>query len=188
MLWLWFACSVQTEDSAVLDTETQDEGYLYILSNYWTGEGDVVLGESYTGTETYYHNKGAYASGEYACILRWDMHGIPTDIGSCSECVFRFEIEARPSDGEDIVNDGTCDDYFSEPLTFNYGYQLDYEGHGPSLMYYSHDYFQWYAWIRDGDQIYQTPQHVRYQDGSFSYAGGFLDYYYYSDTQIGGGE
>ena len=188
MLWLLLACNGQTDDTAATDTHPQDTGYLYVLSNYWTGEAEVVLGERYTGTETYFHNKGTYTAGEYACILSWDMSGLPTDIGTCDGCVFRFEIEATPRVVDDIVNDGTCDDYFSEPLTFNYGYLADYEGHGPSLMYYSHDYFQWYAWIRDGDQVYQTPQYVQYENGIFSYGGGFLDYYYYSDTQIGGGE
>ena len=78
------------------------------------------------------------------------MHGV---------CV-SIEIEAQPQSGAHIVNDGTCDDYFAEPMTFHYAYTTDYDGHGPSMMYYSADYFQWFAWIRDGDTIYETPQSI----------------------------
>ena len=172
------------------DSSQQDSGYLYVLTNYWTGEAQVDTENSYLGTETYYHNKGIYSAGEYACVLTWDMVGVPSDKSpdTCVGCVFRFEVEARPQSGPHIINDGTCDDYFSQPRTFHYGYTTDYEGHGPSMMYYSSDYFQWFAWIRDGDLIYETPQYVQYESGSFQYGGGFMDYYYYSEREIAGAD
>ena len=186
MLWV-FACTTQSIDSA--DTSTpEDSGYLYILTNHWSGTANVEEGISYTGTETYHHNKGSYEAGSFACVLTWDMNGVPSNISAdtCIGCVFQFEIEAQPQSGAHIVNDGTCDDYFAEPMTFHYAYTTDYDGHGPSMMYYSADYFQWFAWIRDGDTIYETPQKVSYEEGEFSYEGGFMDYYYYSDRLLGG--
>jgi|GEM_PF-5171844 len=187
MLWL-VACHIPNDTATTVDT-AQEERYLYILSNHWSGEAYIEDGVSYSGTEVYRHNKGTYEAGSFACVLSWDMNGTPSQKSpeTCVGCVFRFEIEASPQSGEQIVNDGSCDQYFAEPLTFHYAYTEDYQGHGPSLMYYSADYFQWYAWIRDGDTIYETPQSVSYQDGYFSYSGGFLDYYYYSDRLMGGG-
>ncbi len=188
MIWL-LSCTtpeIDTSDSAV----EEDTGYLYILTNYWTGEASVIGNEQYVGTETYYHNKGIYSAGNYACVLYWDMIGTPSDRSpdTCVDCIFRFEIQATPQSGDHIINDGTCDDYFSTEMTFHYGYTDDYQGHGPSMMYYSADYFQWFAWIRDGDTIYETPQHVQFENDLFSYGGGFMDYYYYSEREIAGAD
>ena len=185
---LLLSCIGDKGDTA--DSSQEETGYLYVLTNYWMGEAEVVPDVSYLGSETYYHNKGVYPAGTYACILSWEMEGIPStkDPDSCVGCIFRFEIQARPQSGTQIVNDGTCDDYFSTDMTFHYGYTPDYQGHGPSMMYYSADYFQWFAWIRDGDTIYETPQKVQYEENRFSYEGGFLDYYYYSDREIAGAD
>ena len=186
MLWI-LACTKDVDTGQ--DTSQRDSGYLYILSNHWSGEAIIEENVSYDGTETYHHNKGLYEAGSFACVLTWDMDGVPSHISqdTCVDCVFQFEILATPQSGNHIVNDGTCDDYFSEPMTFHYAYTPDYQGHGPSMMYYSADYFQWFAWIRDGDVVYETPQSVSYTQGVFSYSGGFMDYYYYSDILIGGG-
>ena len=186
-MWWLLACGTETADTT--DTSnTEDSGYLYILSNHWSGSASVEEGVSYIGTETYHHNKGAYEAEEFACVLTWDMEGVPSNmsIDTCVGCLFQFEIQAQPQSGPHIINDGTCDDYFAEPMTFHYAYTSDYDGHGPSMMYYSADYFQWFAWIRDGDAIYDTPQKVSYDNGDFSYEGGFMNYYYYSDRLIGG--
>ena len=50
------------------------------------------------------------------------MEGIPSDVSAdtCVGCVFQFEVQALPQSGAHIINDGTCDDYFAEPMTFHY--------------------------------------------------------------------
>jgi hypothetical protein len=172
--------TVEPGGNADQPSEPSDD-YTYILSNFWEGSGQVIPGTSYEGQESYFYNKGLYGEDEFNCELFWDTHGIPTSIGDCPDCDFAFEITATPQQGEHVMDDGTCEEYFADPKQYHYAFTKEYEGHGPSLMYYSYDYFQWFAWFRDGDLIYDTLQIVSFDEdsGEFYYQGGFLNYYYY---------
>ena len=166
-------------DPAEPSGEPAELDFTYLLSNYWEGEG-LIQGQSYIGEERIYYSKGGYPEGSFNCVLYFDLIGEETAIGDCPSCVFAFQIDAEAQSGDHIINDGTCSDYIADSKSFHYAYTNDYQGHGPSLLYYSYDYFQWFAWIRDGDVIYDTEQVVDYnpQTAQFNYRGGFLYYFY----------
>ena len=177
MIVFLLSCSQEPQSSELLSESEQDVAFL--LSNYWEGEGSIQ-DQQYVGEERIYYSKGGLPEGRFNCILYFDVFGEETNIGECPSCVFAFQMEAEIQEGLHVVDDGTCSDYSSESKSFHYAYTDDYQGHGPSLLYYSYDYFQWFAWIRDGDDIYGTEQVVEYDSGNarFNYKGGFLYYFY----------
>ena len=162
------------EPSGEPSAEPGYEPTLYILTQYFAGEADVVPGTSYEGYESFDLNDGTYGVGEYNCQLVWDATGVSAaNPASCANCEFAFDLTLEPRTGADyIVNDGTCDDTFVT-TTFQYAYSSDYNGYGASVLYDGG------LWSYDGNASGTTPHVVSFDGAKFSYGVGYIDYYYY---------
>lgn len=162
------------EPSSQPSSEPGYEPTLYILSSYYAGEADVVPGTSYSGYEAFDYNDGTYGAGEYNCQLVWDAQGTSAaNPSSCADCEFTFDLALTARVGADyIVNDGSCDDIFTD-MGFQYAYSRDYNGYGAALLY------EGSMWIYDGGVYGGTAQVVSFDGSTFTYAGGYVDYYYY---------
>ena len=163
-----------SEPSSQPSSEPGYEPTLYILTSYYAGEADVVPGTSYRGFEAFDYNDGTYGVGEYNCQLVWDAEGTSAAApSSCADCEFTFDLALAPrTDADYIVNDGTCDDTFTS-MGFQYAYTSDYNGYGASLLYDGG------LWIYDGATSGTTAQVVTFDGATFTYGGGYIDYYYY---------
>ena len=179
MIFFTFSCADTVEEPKQQANEPSAVSDDYLLTNYWEGDGKIQ-NQQYLGEERIFYSKGGLPEGSFNCVLYFDLVGVNTDVGDCPSCVFAFQLDAQAQSGDHVIDDGTCTDYFSQPKSFHYAYTEDYQGHGPSLLYYSYDYFQWFAWIRNGDVLYGTEQVVEYdpQSSQFHYEGGFRYYFY----------
>ena len=126
---------------------------------------------TYTGTETFKLNDGTYGAGQYNCELFWDV--VSTGVGSsCTTCEFEFDLDLT-YDANQSYDDGACSQSIGD-LSFSYAYDDDYNGYGSSLLYDGN------LWIYDGNTSYGTTQVVNLTNTSFTYKGGYEDYYYQS--------
>lgn len=120
--------------------------------------------KTYEGTETYNFSLGQENPGVMDCSVVWDTVGTYRD--ACVGCDFAFDVALtyNATSSYDNSPDGVCAPYMSD-AAFTYGYSVDYDGYGPTLMYNAAG--TWYG-IWD----------ATFDGSSFTYANGTVDYYY----------
>ena len=134
-----------------------------------TNCGSSTTFNSYSGYETFRSNDSTYGAGQFNCELYWDA--VSTATGStCSNCEFEFEINLT-YDSSQSYDDGACSTIAID-TSFSYAYDDDYNGYGPSLLYNGS------LWIYDGGLTGNTTQVVNLSNATFTYKGGYEDYYY----------
>ena len=133
-----------------------------------SGSGGSGSGySSYDGYEVFEYSGGG-ASGARSCVLEWSADGSPSGAaGACADCEFVFDIDMSYLSSS--TDDGTCADLAGDG-SYTYGYQADYYGYGPYVMYYSPSYGSFSAWAG-----------ANFSGGTLSYSYGYEDWDYYGN-------
>lgn len=128
--------------------------------------GDTHPYTSYVGHETRWVAWGRDEAGDYPCIMLWEAEGTPVSPMSsrCVGCAFAFEVDLWFKVDESIV-ESSCTIYAGN-LVQTYAWSPDYYGAGQGALLYS--YFE----------SYYPRGEARFEDGVFTYGGGYIDYYY----------
>lgn len=129
-------------------------------------DGETHPYTSYVGHETRWVAWGEPEAGDYPCILLWEAEGSPVSPMSsrCVGCAFAFEVELWFRVDDSIV-ESSCTIYAGN-MVQTYAWAPDYYGAGEGALLYS--YFE----------SYYPRGEARFEDGVFTYGGGYLDYYY----------
>ena len=135
-----------------------------------TNCGSSSAFSSYSGYELYRLNDSTYGAGQYNCEIYWDAVSTATG-SSCTTCEFEFDL-ALTYDSSQSYDDGACSTTAAD-TSFSYAYDDDYQGYGPSLLYDGS------IWIYDGAFSGNTTQVVNLTGSTFTYLGGYEDYYYH---------
>ena len=122
---------------------------------------------SYDGYEVFEYSGGG-SSGARSCVLEWSAEGSPSSAaGACADCEFVFDVDMSYLSSS--TDDGTCADLAGDG-SYTYGYQSDYSGYGPYVMYYSPSYGSFSAWAS-----------ANFSGGTLSYSYGYEDWDYYGN-------
>ena len=133
------------------------------------GEGEVGASHSFTrysGQETRWVAYAEDRPGDYTCILIWTAEGRPNNPMSveCEGCAFAFEVELTFQADESELS-SACTVYAGN-LVQTYAFSPDYYGAGEGALLYQY----WDSYYARGA--------ATFDDGVFTYGGGYLDYYY----------
>ena len=156
-----------------------EPSYAY-YTNLWSGTATVDPGNTYTGTESFDYAGGAATAGTSNCHLVWNMTGAPAEFPSdCSDCQFAFALTAAYSSG-DSTDDGACASLAAD-ASFSYAFGSD--AYGEETLFYGGSDGTWAAFVQNSveEDLAGTshPSTVSYANGSFSYSGGYIDFWYY---------